>query len=305
MNSKQLQYAVALSESLNVSQVAEQLGISQPALSKQILHLEKDLGVKLFDRSTNPLTLTSAGEYFINEAKKLLYQEDQLLRSMEEFQSGERGRLVIGLPPMRALYLIPTIAAKLRKRYPGVQVVLHEADTETLRKEAAEGKYDLAIVTLPVDESVLDVTPIEADTMVLAVPKSLAADIPSEKGERLPTVKLEDCRDLPFITVGQTQVLRRLFEKSCAAANFQPQIVAECVGVTTAWALCRAGVGAALLPLQLIRHIGNPDELALFTLKHSVHSRQLAIITRRGQHVSEYANHAIRLLTEQADNSLK
>jgi len=72
MNSRQLQYAIKLSEVRNFSQVAEQLNISQPALSKQILSLEQELGVKLFDRNTSPLTLTPAGDIFIEEAKNYL-----------------------------------------------------------------------------------------------------------------------------------------------------------------------------------------------------------------------------------------
>ena len=76
MNYRQLQYAIALSETRNFSQVADKLKISQPALSKQILSLENDLGVKLFDRSTVPLTVTPAGEHLIREAKELLYRED-------------------------------------------------------------------------------------------------------------------------------------------------------------------------------------------------------------------------------------
>ena len=65
MNSRQLQYAIALSEIRNFSQVAEKLNISQPALSKQILSLENELGVKLFDRATTPLLVTPAGQQFI------------------------------------------------------------------------------------------------------------------------------------------------------------------------------------------------------------------------------------------------
>ena len=71
MNTKQIQYVLALSETLNFSQTAEQLCITQPALSKQILHIEKDLGVKLFDRNHTPLTLTPAGEYFVRNARRL------------------------------------------------------------------------------------------------------------------------------------------------------------------------------------------------------------------------------------------
>lgn len=296
MNTRQLQYALALYKSLNFSSVAEALGISQPALSKQILNLENELGVKLFDRNTVPLTVTPAGEYFFREAQKLLYKEDQLLRSMEEFKSGKRGRLVIGISPFRSLYLIPLIAKKIKDKYPDVQIILHETNSDALRKEAAEGKYDLAVVNLPVDESVLDVTPIGADTLVLAVPKALARQLPDTT-----QIALEDCKALPFVAVGQTQEMRRLFDKSCAAANLEPNITMEVVGISTAWAMCRAGVGATLLPLQFIEHMGNDDNIKLFSLKQNVHSRQPAIITRKGQYISEYAEYAIKLLTEQSD----
>ena len=114
MNRKQLQYVIELSEDLNFSVVAEKLGITQPALSKQILSLEKELDVKLFDRNNIPMTLTAAGEHFVAEAKKLIYREDQLVRSMEDYKSGKLGKLEIGISPFRSLYLIPNIVLWVR-----------------------------------------------------------------------------------------------------------------------------------------------------------------------------------------------
>lgn len=285
-----------LYENLNFSSVAEKLGITQPALSKQILNLENELGVKLFDRTSTPLSVTPAGEHFFREAQKLLYREDQLLRSMQDFKSGKCGRLTIGISPFRSMYLIPETVKTVKEKYPDVEIVLHEISSDILRKEAAEGKYDFAIVNLPVDESVLDVTPIESDDLVLAVPKEMCAALP-ENGQ----IEFSDCKDLPFIVVGQTQEMRRLFDKSCAAADFQPKITMEVVGLSTAWAMCRTGVGATLLPRQFIEYMGTGDNIRLFTLKHSVRSRQPAVITRKGQYISEYAAYAIKLLTEQAD----
>ena len=90
MNYRQLYYAVELSEICNFSQVAEQLNISQPALSKQIMALEKELDVKLFDRSSIPLTLTPAGERFVADAKELIFREEQLKRSMEDFKNEKK-----------------------------------------------------------------------------------------------------------------------------------------------------------------------------------------------------------------------
>ena len=240
LNARQLQYAVMLSQDLNISQTAERLGLSQPALSKQILNLENELGVKLFDRNHVPMVLTPAGEYFIRKAKSMLYEQEQLLKVMDQFRSGENGRLEIGVTPFRSVYLMPEIVKVVKERYPGVQVVLQEANSTTLRKNAAEGRYDFAVVNLPVDDSLLTVMPLEPDVLVLAVPNNLLEKIPkaSKSG-----VDFKDCENLPFVVVGESQEMRQLFEKLCAQAGVRPTIAAEVVGVTTAWAMARAGVG--------------------------------------------------------------
>ena len=293
MNSRQLQYAILLSETLNFSQVADQLGISQPSLSKQILALEAELGIKLFDRNHSPMTVTPAGEYFIQEARELLYKEDQLVKGLDRFKSGENGRLVIGVSPFRALYLMPSIVRQVKKKYPGVRVVLHEASAAQLRKDAVEGRYDFAVLNLPVDESVLDVTPIEPDTLVLAVPECLLDRLPRTDGREL---DFAQAKDLPFVVLGQTQEMRQLFDKLCAAADFHPSIAAEVVGVTTAWAMAHAGVGAALLPLQFISSQHFDNSLRLFPIRNDSYIRQPAIVTRRGQYISDYARYAMELL---------
>lgn len=298
MNTKQIGYALALSETLNFSQVAEQLGISQPSLSKQILQLEKELGVKLFDRNHSPLTLTAAGEYFIRNAKELVYKEEQLRKALNKFSTGENGRLVIGVTPFRSLYLMPELTKKIRSKYPGVQVSLQEVNSAQLRKDAAEGKYDLAIVNLPVDTSLLDVTPLAKDTLVLAVHKSMADKLPLINDGQYPAVDFGQVKDLPFVVLSSGQELRQLFDGLCTAADFQPNIAAEVMGVTSAWAMARAGVGAALLPLQFVHSQNFDDNLSLFIVKNSLYSRQPVIVTRRGQTLTPYAEFAIHLLTE-------
>jgi len=296
LNSRQLQYAILLSQIRNYSQVAEKLNISQPALSKQILSLEAELGIKLFDRNTTPLTLTPAGEFFVQEAKELLYKEDQLLRSMERYKSGEAGHLNIGITPFRSSYLIPQVITRVRERFPGIQVNLHEAGSDILRKEAAEGKYDFAVVNLPVDDSVLDIIHLEPDRLVLAVPIALCSKLPSPTHGN--TITIKDCSDLPFVVVGQNQEMRRLFDKLCTAANFHPTIAAEVVSLTTAWAVARAGVGATILPMQFVNETHLDEHLRLYEIPDAVHSRQPVIAIRKGQHLSAAAEYAIRLLSD-------
>lgn len=296
MNSRQIQYAIALSKTRNFSSAADELGITQPSLSKQIMNLESDLGVKLFDRNHSPMTLTPAGEFFIKNAQELLYKEDQLRKELSQFQSGKNGTLTIGVTPLRSLYLMPDIVKKIKDEYPGVRVTLSEANSTQLRKEAVEGKFDFAVINLPVDESVLEVTQLEADTLVLAVPNSMAQNL--NVSQNSGSVDFSKFRDLPFVVLSPTQELRELFDKLCANAEFYPDIAAEVVSVSTAWAMARAGVGAALLPLQFIESEYFSNNLTLYKIKSNMYSRQPAIVYRRGQYISEYAKYAVQLLTK-------
>jgi len=301
MNSRQLQSAILLSQIRNFSQVAEYLNITQPALSKQISTLEGELGVRLFDRSTTPLTLTPAGESFVRDARELLYRQDQLLRSMEEFRSGNHGRLVIGISPFRCLYLIPEVIAALQQKFPGLRVILKETGSAQLHKGAAEGEFDLAIVNLPADEAMLDIHPLAPERIVLAVPQALASAIPTEaapSGELYPQADLANCPDIPFVVLGQGQELRQLFDKLCVTAGLRPKIAVEAVGITTAWALVRSGIGAAILPAQFAEHQLFREGTVLFSLKHDSPVRQPVVVTRKGQYLSEYAKYALKLLTE-------
>lgn len=297
MNSRQLQYAVMLAEMRSFSQVAERVSLSQPALSKQIISLETELGVKLFERTT-PLTLTPAGEFFVQRAEKLLFEEDQLLRTMERYKTGENGRLVIGVSPFRSLYLMPPVVRAIRERFPGVQVVLSEGNSAQLHKGITEGLFDFAIMNLPVDQSRLEAEPLEQDTLVLAAPKAMLGLIGRTAEDTDRPLDLAGCGALPFVTLSPEQELRRLFDKLCTLAGLQPKIDVEVVGIATAWAMVQSGVAASLLPRQFIQHQRCGD-VCLFPLSQTTYTRQPAIITRRGQYLSPYAAYAIQLLREQ------
>ena len=293
MNARQLEYAIALAQMRNFSQAAQTLNITQPALSKQIISLESDLNIKLFDRNSTPITLTPAGEHFIQVAKELLYKEDQLLRTMDRFRSGQAGRLTIGISPFRSLYLLPQIVKKVRRKYPSVQICLHDTDSEQLRRDAIEGKLDFAIVNLPVDVELMNVIPIETDTLVLAVPESMISALPERD-----SISLEECGNLPFVVVDPSKEMRQLFEKICTVADYHPHIAAETMGLASAWALVSAGVGIALLPKQFVASNSFCKGIRMYTLQNISSVRQPAIVYRKGQYLSEYAQYAISLLQE-------
>lgn len=294
MNTRQLQYAVLLSQVRSFSQAAESLRISQPALSKQIISLEEELGVKLFER-TSPLTLTPAGEYFVTKAERLLAEEDQLIKTLDKYKSGENGKLIIGISPFRSLYLMPPFIREMRSLFPGLQIVLKEANSTQLHKGITEGAYDFAIMNLPVDESLLEVIPLEQDTLVLALPKEMAPLVAGPSGILPDEVDLADCSALPFIVLSPGQELRTQFDKLCHLAQLEPHIPLEVVGITTAWTMVQAGIGATVLPRQFAQAYALQDVL-LLPIRQKAVTRQPAVILRRGQYVSPYAQQAIALL---------
>lgn len=293
MNSRQLQYAVILAEHRNFSKAAQELKISQPAFSKQIIALENELGLKLFERGTTPLSLTLAGEFFIEKAKKLLFEEEKLLKILEDYKAGETGKLTIGVAPFRSLYLMPELVKKIKEKFPKLQLVLEEHGLEELQKGLLEGLYDFAIMNLPVDESEFEIIPLEADEIVLVIPNRLLPLVDAKKGDR---VTLADCEKLPFVVVGKNQEMRKLFDSLCAKANVQPEVFVEVTGVTTAREMVREGVAATLLPRQFLQREAKTEDITLLELQQTEYSRQPAIVLRRGQYVSKYAEFAIGLL---------
>ncbi|MBP3348578.1 MAG: LysR family transcriptional regulator [Clostridia bacterium] len=295
MNYRQLRYAIELARVGNFSALAESLKITQPALSKQILSLEEELGVKLFDRSTTPLSLTPAGEDFIRRAKDIVYREDSLKRSMETFKSGNAGQLSIGITPFRSSYLVLNMIKKVRRRYPGIRIKLNEIKNDILRGETAEGKYDFSIVNLPVDDALLDIQPLEPDKLVLVLPDELKELVHNLSEQKV--VEFSWCRDLPFVTVGQSQEMRQLFEKLCISAGFLPNIAVEVVGLNTVWAVARSGVAAAILPEQFVKH-ENTHGMTVLDINGTKYTRQPVVAVKRDRPLSEAAEYAISVLME-------
>ena len=300
LNTKQLKYAVLLSETLNFSKVAADLGISQPALSKQILHLENELGIKLFERNNSPLSLTPAGIHFIKEAKSMLYKEEQLFRTMEKYKSEEFGKLVIGSSPFRNLYLLPSYIKIIAKKFPGVEIIIHETNSSQLKKDAEDGKCDFAIVNLPVDESIFNITPILKETLVVAVPNDMLHLIKKTDDSLDRAIDFSLCSDLPFIVLGEAQEMRQIFDQLCLTTKQAPKISMEIHGgLISAWAMAKTGIGATILPLQFLENMSQENNLTLFTLKNDVSTRQPVIITKHGQYLSKYAKFSIDLISSQ------
>lgn len=292
MNFRQMHYVVVLSETLNFSQAAEKLGITQPALSKQIISIEKELGATLFNRSSVPFTLTPAGEEIVPRFKDMLRSEAQLKNIANEYKNGNKGRLVIGVSPFRATYFLTDVIKKLHKKFYGLEIVLKETNSSELHKLAVEGKLDFAIINLPFDDTQLDVIPLYEEKLVLALPQDIAVRL-GKMGIEKPTLK--DVEEFPFVALSKSQELRRTFDKLCVGAEVKPNVAVEVNGIATAWSLVSSGIGIAVLPASYVEKT-KMKNVALYELETIDSVRMPTIVTRKGNYLTKYAAEAIKLL---------
>ena len=190
MTFTQLEYIVAVDNARHFARAAAQCFVSQPTLSMQIQKLEEELGIKIFDRSKQPVLPTEAGAAIINQARNIIV-ETKAINEIVQVQKGIlAGRLALGIIPTLAPYLLPLFVASFTKKYPLVKLVVNELTTDLIISRLREGKIDAGILVTPLQESGIKEDPLFYEELVTYVSKSnvaykknyvLASDIDPDK----------------------------------------------------------------------------------------------------------------------------
>ena len=149
MKLQQLKYLAAVAENgLNISAAAERLHTSQPGVSKQLKLLEEELGFQIFTRSgRNLLKITPAGEQVIKRAEKILQEVENIRRLGAEMREDREGSISLATTHTQARYVLPQVIKRFRRRYPNVNLHLHQGTSEQIAEMAARGQIDFAIAT--------------------------------------------------------------------------------------------------------------------------------------------------------------
>lgn len=152
MTQVQLSYIVALDNLRHFAEAAEYCHVTQPTLSMQIHKLEQELGVKIFDRSKQPVIPTENGREIIVQARKIVAEFEELHNLVEARKGVHAGELKIGIIPTLAPYLLPLFVQSFSRKYPQVKLVVKELTTETIIARLRENRLDVAILVTPLEE---------------------------------------------------------------------------------------------------------------------------------------------------------
>jgi len=239
MELRHLRYVVAVAEELNFGRAATRLNISQPPLSQQILQLENELGVRIFQRTKREVRLTEAGKRIIAEAYQVLGQVDHLETVAAKAVKGEIGSLCVGALGGVNDVLVDTLQI-FGKRYPGVHVELKYMCTSEQIQNLREGRIQVGFVALPVQHETLVAEFVKEQVLRVAFPKNH----PLARRQRVP---LSALGDQPFIFFPRraTPGLHDLITGMCRKAGFSLNVVHEVDSIVASLVFVRAGLGIA------------------------------------------------------------
>lgn len=169
---RQLEYLVALSETLSFRRAADATHVSQPGLSAQIRELETTLGVRLFERNRRRVLATPAGEEAARRAREVLAHVDDLIDATSLHRNPLTGSLRLGVIPTVSPYLLPRALPAVRERHPDLRLLLAEDQTPRLVERLADGALDVLLLALETDLGDSDTLPLFRDPFVLVVPST-------------------------------------------------------------------------------------------------------------------------------------
>ena len=155
MTITQLEYIIAVDNHRHFAKAAAECHVTQPTLSMQIQKLEDQLGIKIFDRSKQPVVPTELGEKIITQARMVVLESRKIRELVEEEKEEVAGELRLGVIPTLAPYLVPRFVAAFLEKYPKVRLHIEEQVTETVLESLKHGKLDVGIIVTPAEDAAI------------------------------------------------------------------------------------------------------------------------------------------------------
>ncbi|MFE4576986.1 LysR family transcriptional regulator [Streptomyces chartreusis] len=276
MDLQQMRYVVAVAETRNFTRAAERCFVVQSSLSHRIAGLERELGVKLFARSSRRVELTSSGGAFVAAARECLAAADRAVADAAAATGVVRGRLAVGVIVTTAAVDVPDLLQRYRARYPDVHVVLRSGRSDELAAAVRDGELDIAFLGLPEGErpSGVETLVLDHDEHALVVPA----------GHRLAgaqRVTLEEIAEETFVDFAAGTPARAQSDRAFAAAGLVRDVAYEAGVVELISRLVARGLGIALLPSAYVRPLAAGDpELALVRVLDGPHRLEYLVWSR-------------------------
>jgi LysR family transcriptional regulator, hydrogen peroxide-inducible genes activator len=272
---RQLQYIVAIAEELSFRRAAERCGVSQPSLSAQLVQVEEALGLTLFERNRKKVLVTVPGRDLVARAKRALLEADDLLRAAARIGDPFAGTMRLGVIPTLAPYLLPSITAPLRKRFPKMRLRWTEDKTDVLVKRLDEGELEGAILALEADIGEVAHHVLAKDPFVLLTPRDHAL------AKKNTPVTEAELRNEELLLLDEGHCFRTQALEACSAARMNEGEF-RATSLTTLVQMVAGGGGITLIPAIAVDMEAKRARLHVRPLAGPAAHRTIALIWRKG-----------------------
>ncbi|MGB5199193.1 MAG: LysR family transcriptional regulator [Sedimenticolaceae bacterium] len=270
---------LAVAESGAITEAAEQIGITQPALSRRIQQLEHHLGVALLTRGRKGAVLTEIGRLVQSEAQAIVARYEHMREIVSDHQRLAAGSVRIGGGATAVSFILPEAIAAFQATHPQVRFQMREAGSSEIAADVVAGHLELGVVTLPVRDRELHITPLTTDRIVLVARR----DHPLVQRRR---VRIQDLADQAFVAFEAGSALRQIIDSKLRDAGVEVKVVMELRSIP---AILR--MVSTTGNLAFVSQLGMPqggDVLSLRVQGLRI-ERRLAVIARRAATLSPAA----------------
>lgn len=286
-------YAVYLEKSF--SRAAEKLYISQPALSATIKKVENQIGIAIFDRSTNPISLTPAGEFYIQSVEKIKEIKKEMVDYFSHISELSKGRLILGSSSFFCMYVLPAVIKDFQREYPNMTVEFVEGSTQDLSEKLRNGLIDFVLDVQPLDRGIFNRLTWGHENILLAVSSIYPVNKKLEKYrlsfEEVRTGKfLEKGKkgvdvgqfvDVPFLLLKKGNDIHDRAMAICKAAGFTPAVSMYPDQLLTAYYLACEGKGATFIRDSITRYSETTDKVCLYKVDGEFSRREITLFFRK------------------------
>ena len=302
MDYREFEYMIKVAECRSVTRAAAELHVSQPALSRTIRNVEESLDVKLFDRSTIPLSLTYAGERYIESARRILMENSRFMKELRDITQHMTGKLKIGTSHDRAAYMMPRLLPHFFKKYPGIDVEVLTDSGQKLTEDLRAGRIDLLLLPATAvtqgkqgESAGICAKTIYTEEMVLAVH---SGNVPPSQRIGKNSVCLEALGDMEYFLLFQAHAARAFCDDLFKRNRIRPHVKMEFTSNISCYRMAAAGMGVAIVPFLTTQLTDAGDDVELFSIGEEGETWDVKMFYRIGEELGQPELELLRLARE-------
>lgn len=294
MTLRQLEFLIGIADLGSISACAEYFGVTQPAVTNQILQLEEELSAPLLIRGVRGATLTESGKKAVLQARKVLQEVKRIPVNIEEARKAIAGKIILGVSPLSpvSIHHFPRIYRPFHRAFPEIRIEVLENEALHLADQVRKSQVDLALTPLPLFTTKVQFEPLWSEELVVI----------SSPDENLgDPVSMVSLRDSEFVFMKPGYSINLTVARLAQHAGFVPRIVGEATSIHALLGFVAAGIGIAIVPMDTVSLEAKAGLIHVARLVPKAH-RRLAMVFRDREEISpavEVFMHYIRCYSEE------